>query len=319
MTAAPADGADAGEDGRRLAEAFLGHLRDALNYSPNTLRAYRLDLEDFCGWAAGQGLSLASLTHRDFRRYLASLDEGGLARSSVARRLSAVRSMFSWLAREGLVPENAARAVSTPKLARRLPRVLTEADMERLLAVPDTQAPEGLRDAAMLETLYASGARVGELSGLDVGDVDAASRTARLFGKGGKERVVPLYRAALAALGSYLERGWPLLAAGPARGRAPLPAPGPRDPLFLNSKGARMSADSMRKRFERLLAQAGLAGEATPHTVRHTFATELLEGGADLRSVQELLGHASLSTTQIYTHVTPERLREVAEQAHPRG
>ncbi len=307
----------------RLVARFLDHLGGALNYSPNTVRAYANDLASFVEWARSCGLRLRDLTHRDFRRYLAELDAAGYARKSVARRLSSVRSLFSWLAREGVVEENVARAVSSPKLPKTLPRVLTERDMDRLLAVPDATTPEGLRDRAMVELLYASGARIGELSALNVGDVDPAARTVRLFGKGSKERIVPLYRAALEAVAVYLQHARPLLAAPAAlssgAGAAGRVRTSVGEPFFLNAKGERMSADSLRKRFDALLAKAGLEGAATPHTVRHTFATELLEGGADLRSVQELLGHASLSTTQIYTHVTPERLKEAAEQAHPRG
>ncbi len=312
------DGAADGLGG--LVPAFLSYLEGSLGYSSNTARAYGGDLASFWTWARGAGVDPARAGHRDFRRYLAYLDGAGYARSTVARRLSAVRSFYGWLAREGGGGRNPAAAVSSPKRPRTLPRTLSCAEVERLLAVPDSQTPEGLRDRAMLELLYASGARIGELSALDVGDVDAAGQAVRLFGKGGKERIVPLYAAALDAVDAYVRFGRPVLAA--RAGEAPGDA-GPRrrgeDPLFLNARGGRMSADSMRKRFDRLLAQAGLTGAATPHTMRHTFATELLDGGADLRSVQEMLGHASLSTTQIYTHLTPERLREASLRAHPRG
>ncbi len=338
---AAARGEDAAEGG--LAQdvgAFLDYLEGSLGYSPNTVRAYAGDLESFVAWARGANVDPRQARHRDLRRYMAHLDEDGYARSTTARRLSAVRAFYGWLSCEGGAAQNPAAAVSSPKLPKTLPRTLSASEVERLLSVPDAQKPEGLRDRAMLELLYACGARIGELSSLDVGDVDAAARTVRLFGKGRKERVVPLYAAALDAVGAYVRYGRPLLAAradrdgracegdGAAAGRrqggGSLRAEGGGrteggGPLFLNARGGRMSADSMRKRFDRLLAQAGLAGAASPHTMRHTFATELLDGGADLRSVQEMLGHASLSTTQIYTHLTPERLREASLRAHPRG
>lgn len=307
---------DAGEAPlEREREAFLSYLEGALNYSACTVEAYGRDLRDFCDWTRRSGVDALAATHRDFRRYLASLDEEAYARSTINRKLSALRTFYSWLVREGALDENPARAVASPKMARTLPHVLSEEDMLRLIDVPDTSTPQGLRDRALLETMYATGGRIGEMSSLDLSDVDFASQTVRLFGKGGKERLVPIYRAALDAVSRYVEMGRPVLK-GRASGRRD--SKGAREALFLNERGQRMSSDSMRKRFDRMARQAGIVA-ATPHTVRHTFATEVLEGGANVRSVQELLGHASLSTTQIYTHVTPERLRAVALQAHPRG
>jgi len=303
---------EAGVAHEGLVGGFLEYLGGTLNYSPHTVRAYGCDLESYFEWAAARGLDPLEAGHRDFRRYLASLDADGYARTTVGRKLSAIRTFYGWLVREGEVERNCASVVASPKLPKSLPHVLSCAEVERLLAVPDPKTPEGLRDRAMLELFYASGARVGEMSGLDVGDVDFATQTVRLFGKGSKERIVPLYAAALDAVRAYMlgARG-SLLARAGSSGRETAA-------LFINARGSRMSADAMRKRFDRLLAQAGVGG-ATPHTMRHTFATELLEGGADLRSVQEMLGHASLSTTQIYTHLTPERLKEVSQRAHPRG
>ena len=297
-------------------EQFLSYLGGALNYSPNTVRAYGNDVRAFLAWAQARGLDPVAATHRDFRRYLASLDTDAYARTTVGRRLSAIRTFYGWLAREGVLERNPAGVVSSPKLPRSLPHVLTCIEVERLLAVPNLEEPEGLRDRALLELLYASGARVGEVSALDLGDVDFSGRVVRLFGKGRKERIVPLYQVALDVVRAYVVGGRPVLA---ARAGSVQVVDASLAALFLNSRGSRMSADSIRKRFDRLLAAAGLSGSATPHTMRHTFATELLDGGADLRSVQEMLGHASLSTTQIYTHLTPERLREVSQRAHPRG
>ncbi len=298
-----------------LYDGFLGYLGGVMNYSENTVRAYGVDLTSFFSWAAATGVDICDAGHRDFRRYLAALDSMGYARRTVNRRLSAVRTFCEWLVREGAVRENAAIAVASPKIAKSLPRVMTEAEAERLLSEPEDDTPEGLRDRALMELFYASGARVGELSGLDVGDVDFGGRAIRLFGKGRKERIVPLYDAALEATRRYIADARPVLLARAVPSRAGVATRA----LFINAKGTRMSADSMRKRFERLSASAGVGAGATPHTMRHTFATELLEGGADLRSVQEMLGHASLSTTQIYTHLTPERLKAASLQAHPRG
>lgn len=302
-------------------EAFLAYLGSTLNYSPNTVRAYGCDLEAYLAWADQAGVDPLAVDHRDLRRYLGALDRQGYARTTVGRRLSAVRGFYEWLEREGEVPLNPAQAVASPKLPKPLPHVFTCSEVERLLGSVDPQTPEGLRDRAMVELLYASGARIGELSALDVGDVDRASSTVRLFGKGSKERIVPIYPLAVDAVSSYLRDGRPALLARRSAGRAcgADRVEGRGGPLFVNARGGRMSADSMRKRFARLQAAAGIGGGTSPHTMRHTFATELLEGGADLRSVQEMLGHASLSTTQIYTHVSIERLASVHRQAHPRG
>ncbi len=323
---------------------FLDYLARTANYSAHTVRAYEGDIDSFLGWLDAAGVDGLSLTHRDCRRYLASLDGGDYARTTIARRLSSIRSFYGWLARKGVVDVNPTATLSSPKLPRRLPHALSNGEVESLLGAVDASTPEGLRDRAMLELLNACGARIGELSALDVGDVDRAARTVRLFGKGSKERIVPVYPVALEAVDDYVRMGRPsLVARAGARGVRGVPgdaldgagadgpscAPGtrgvsPNPPsaekaLFINSLGRRMSADSLRRRFDKLSAAVGLDALASPHTMRHTFATELLDGGADLRSVQEMLGHASLSTTQIYTHLSPERLREVSERAHPRG
>lgn len=304
---------------RDLCDAFLSYLLRVRNYSANTADAYAQDLDCFLVWASNCGVDVLSATHRDFRRFLSSLAGAGYAKTTVNRRLSAVRSFYSWLVRQGVIDSNPAAVVSSPKLPKPLPHVLSQDDVSKLLATADTSTPAGLRDAAMVELLYASGARIGELSSLDVDGVDFSGQSVRLYGKGSKERIVPLYRAALAALDAYMFRGRPVLLARGAKGLTDVQAADARRALFINSKGSRMSERSLRARFDRLLTQAGLSGMASPHTMRHTFATEVLEGGADLRSVQEMLGHASLSTTQIYTHLTPERLREASLRAHPRG
>ena len=309
----------AGGQARELADTFLSYLARVRNYSPNTAAAYAQDLDCFLIWASNCGIDVLQATHRDFRRFLSSLSGAGYAKTTVNRRLSAVRSFYSWLVREGVIESNPAAVVSSPKLPKPLPHVLSQEDVEKLLVCADASTPTGALDAALVELLYASGARIGEVASLDVDRIDFSDRSVRLFGKGSKERIVPLYPAALHALDAYLAHARPVLLANHKGGLTAEEAADAQRALFINARGARMSERSLRARFEKLLAQAGLAGMATPHTMRHTFATEVLDGGADLRSVQEMLGHASLSTTQIYTHLTPERLREVSLQAHPRG
>ncbi len=304
---------------RELADTFLSYLARVRNYSPNTAAAYAQDLDCFLIWASNCGIDVLQATHRDFRRFLSSLSGAGYAKTTVNRRLSAVRSFYSWLVREGVIESNPAAVVSSPKLPKSLPHVLSQEDVEKLLECADASTPAGALDAALVELLYASGARIGEVASLDVDRIDFSDKSVRLFGKGSKERIVPLYPAALHALDAYLAHARPVLLANHKGGLTAEEAADAQRALFINARGARMSERSLRARFEKLLAQAGLAGMATPHTMRHTFATEVLDGGADLRSVQEMLGHASLSTTQIYTHLTPERLREVSLQAHPRG
>ena len=304
---------------RELADTFLSYLARVRNYSPNTAAAYAQDLDCFLIWASNCGIDVLQATHRDFRRFLSSLSGAGYAKTTVNRRLSAVRSFYSWLVREGVIESNPAAVVSSPKLPKPLPHVLSQEDVEKLLECADASTPAGALDAALVELLYASGARIGEVASLDVDRIDFSDKSVRLFGKGSKERIVPLYPAALHALDAYLAHARPVLLANHKGGLTAEEAADAQRALFINARGARMSERSLRSRFEKLLARAGLAGMATPHTMRHTFATEVLDGGADLRSVQEMLGHASLSTTQIYTHLTPERLREVSLQAHPRG
>ena len=304
---------------RELADTFLSYLARVRNYSPNTAAAYAQDLDCFLIWASNCGIDVLQATHRDFRRFLSSLSGAGYAKTTVNRRLSAVRSFYSWLVREGVIESNPAAVVLSPKLPKSLPHVLSQEDVEKLLECADASTPAGALDAALVELLYASGARIGEVASLDVDRVDFSDKSVRLFGKGSKERIVPLYPAALHALDAYLAHARPMLLANHKGGLTAEEAADAQRALFINARGARMSERSLRARFEKLLARAGLAGMATPHTMRHTFATEVLDGGADLRSVQEMLGHASLSTTQIYTHLTPERLREVSLQAHPRG
>ena len=296
-------------------DGFIAHISRVEGLSPETVRAYQQHLDAYAACVRAARVDGLEPTVRDLRRYLARLRDRALAPRSIAAHLSAIRSFFSWCEVAGLATGAAAATIQMPKIPQGLPKTLSSEQMKRLLAAPDRATPAGQRDAAMLELFYATGARISELSRLDVEGVDFTGRTVRLFGKGSKERIVPVYPRALEALRTYLDEGRPALLA--AAGRADTPAP--TRPVFISRRGRRMDAAALRRRFRILAAQAGLPSDITPHALRHTFATDLLEGGADLRSVQELLGHASLSTTQLYTHLTPERLKAAVEQAHPRG
>ncbi|QOY59858.1 tyrosine recombinase [Thermophilibacter immobilis] len=292
------------------AERFCRHLGVARNLSDNTVRAYRSDLGAFSDWVRREGVRPLSITHRDLRRYLAELSRAGYCARTVDRHLSALRGLYRWMVLEGVCEREAVSALASPKAPRVLPLAMSDEEVRALLATCGADDPASRRDRAFLELLYATGARVSEASALRVGDVDFSQAQVRLFGKGSKERIVPVYEAALDALGAYLDEARPALAAHARR---------VTDALFLSARGNPMSADALRTRFERRVAQAGLDPALTPHAMRHAFATELLTGGADLRSVQELLGHASLATTQIYTHLSVERLKDATRGAHPRS
>ena len=279
------------------------------NSSQHTVRNYRLDLLDFGRWAARSSVNPLCATRRDMRSYLGDLDYAQYSRRTVNRRLSSVRSFFRWLAAEGLVESNPADVVSGPKLARSLPRTIPPADMARLLSVwRGSEKPADMRNRAILEFLYACGARISETSGLLVDNVDFDTAQVRVFGKGSKERIVPLHELAIASMRDYLFNARPALLAGK---ESPY--------FFVSTRGNQMSPDALRKMFKQSLLAAGLGQTLSPHDMRHTFATDLVEGGADLRSVQEMLGHSSLSTTQIYTHVSISHLKEEHRRTLPRG
>jgi integrase/recombinase XerC len=334
---------------RRLIHRFLEHLEAERNLSPHTVRAYEGDLVRFLGFLARDFLARPPEEIRPedvdglaVRSFLASLHDQGLNRRSQARALSALRSLLGFACREGALAANPAQGIPTPKLPQTLPRHLRPGEVEALLEAPSAVADRGaadgdgagdgtsatpatqssgpaaltsalaLRDRAVLELLYASGLRVGELVGLDWGAIDLAARVLRVLGKGGKERMVPFGRPAATAL-----RRW-LLVWESVRAAAPSATAG-GEPVFLNHRGGRLSDRSVRRVLDRWIEQTTLARGVHPHTLRHTFATHLLEGGADLRAIQELLGHSSLSTTQRYTHVEVERLLNVYRAAHPRA
>jgi integrase/recombinase XerD len=291
-----------------LVDRFLTNLAIERGVSPNTVRAYSADLQRYLEWADRNGMDPIGLNHRQMRGYLAELDRAGYARRTVARRLSAIRSLFSFLVGEGLAPSDPSSVLATPKIPARLPRLVPNDVLDAFLSAPDTSTPIGQRDGAILELLYATGARVGEIAGLSLGALDLSQGQVTLMGKGSKERLVPVYRAAVGRLRLYLASGRPALAK-PISGEA----------VFLSARGMPLSSDAIRRLFKRYLDQAGAAHSLSPHAMRHTFATHLIEGGADLRSVQELLGHVALSTTQIYTHLSMKRVQDVHRDAHPRS
>ena len=281
----------------------------------NTLSSYRRDLTRWTGWLRGCGRErLSEVTEADVAGFLAALrtgddDHPALSASSAGRAVVAVRGLHRFALREGWTTVDAAREVRPPAPARRLPKAISVSQVEALLAAPDADTPLGLRDRALLELLYGTGARISEAIGLDVDDLDRAAGLVRLDGKGGKQRVVPVGSYAGRAVEDYLVRARPgLVAAG--RGSAA---------LFLNARGGRLSRQSAWTVLRAAALRAGIPGEVSPHTLRHCFATHLLDGGADVRVVQELLGHASVTTTQVYTLVTVDRLREVYATAHPRA
>ena len=293
-------------------EQFAVHLRAERGFSEHTVRGYAADLADLEGFARRRGTpAVDALTLDLLRDWLWHSSERGLARASLARRTSSVRALCGWLARQGLLAVDPSLRLRAPKAHSTLPRVLTAGGVEQLLAELEARAAEGsagaVRDLAEIELLYASALRVSELCGLDVDDVDRERLTVRVTGKGDKQRVVPFGVPAARALDRYAAEGRPLLVAGAT------PA------LFLGDRGGRLGSRSVYRLVARLLESLPGSGPAGPHTLRHTAATHLLDGGADLRAVQEMLGHASLGTTQIYTHVSAERLKRAYEQAHPRA
>src|SRR5437016_10646875 len=283
--------------------AYAAHLRTTRHASPHTIRAYLADLRQFLGFADD---GVASVGPETLRHWLRTLD-ATTERSSIARKLAAVRGLFRFLADTGRLAADPTAGVATPKTRRKLPAHLTLDDIDRLLATPRGDTLLGQRDRAILELLYSSGLRVSELTGLDWEHLDADAGLVRVLGKGRKERVVPVGRPALRALETYRTAaagaGWPA-----ARGA-----------VFRNARGGRLTPRSVGRLVDRHVLASGATTKATPHALRHTFATHLLGAGADLRAIQELLGHASLSTTQPYTHVDLRRLMDAYDRAHPRA
>ena len=289
---------------KRAIEKFLRYLEYEKNASSHTLTNYRSDLEAFQNFVGE--IPLEKIDLLVLRRYLADLKAKNLQKISMARKLSTLRSFFRFLCREGYLKTNPIISLRTPKQEKRLPKVLALKEVERLLEGPSGDL-QGLRDRAILETLYSSGLRVSELTQLDLPHIDFIGGVLKVAGKGKKERLTPIGEKALRAIQAYLEK------------RREKKSLRNSEVLFLNKSGGRLSPRSVRRVLDRVIRKTSLAHHVSPHTLRHSFATHLLDRGADLRSVQELLGHQHLSTTQIYTHVTAERLKKVYEKAHPRA
>jgi len=292
--------------------AWLERYLEALerdNASPYTVKNYRTDIGQFLDYSAEHGVNALAGLHRDLvRDYLEELAEAEYARASIARRVFELRAFGDYLVRHKAWEQNLFRRIYAPRIPRRLPRYLTVEEVQQLLAVPDSASPQGMRDRAIIETLYASGVRVAELSALNVRDVDVRSGEMRVIGKGDKERMVLLGRPAAAALRAYIDVGRPAQLGEHAT-----------NALFLNRFGGRLSVRSVDEIVRQAGVVAGIEQTVTPHLLRHTFATHMLDGGADLRVVQELLGHENLATTQIYANVTQKRAREIYLRAHPRA
>jgi site-specific recombinase XerD len=290
--------------------ALLGFRREleTRGASRHTLRAYGNDLSELAGWATGRGRAPGELVYRDLRAYASTLSERGLAPATVARKLAAVRSLHDHLVRAQGAAQNPGELLPSPKRGSRLPRVLGPDQIAALLDRVPASGPLEVRDRALLELAYACGLRAEEIVNLDLDSPDFESEALRVTGKGSKTRIVPMGEPAQRALERYLQAARPALA---ANGQEPA--------LFLSRRGRRLSPSDVRRRLERWVREAAVAGHVSPHTLRHSFATHLLEGGADLRSIQELLGHASVSTTQVYTRVEPQRLRREYARSHPRA
>ena len=306
-------------------KAFLEHLRLNENASAHTVRAYDSDLSQYLVFLASHldrrvsDLGPADLDHLNARAFLGDRHKRGNSKSSAARKLSAIRAFGRYLRREGLIEGDPAALVGTPKREQRIPSHLAVDEMSKLLDTPDTTDPLGRRDKAILELFYASGLRLSELVGLDLDDVNLSGRVVRVLGKGRKERIVPFNRSAADALRAWLGDRAAIAPSALRRGKDVRPRGRPRDPLFLNYQGARLSTRSEDKLVRRYVAACSTRYGISPHALRHSFATHLLEAGADLRAIQELLGHARLSTTQRYTHVNAAQLIETYRKAHPKA
>ncbi|NOZ51182.1 MAG: site-specific tyrosine recombinase XerD [Chloroflexi bacterium] len=295
-------------------QAFLDFLIAERLYSDNTVSAYKNDLNQFYQYLLGLDASVTprgwgNVTRDHILGYMLEMKEREYATSTTARKIAAVKSFFNFLKGQGIIRSSPASNMDSPKVEKHLPSAISHEEVERLLAAPQGTAPSVRRDRAILEVLYATGLRVSELVSLNVADVDFESGTVRCLGKGNKERILPIYEQALANLRLYVEQGRPKLL-----------SPEDQEPaLFLNRRGKRLTRQGLWLIIKRYVGRADIQSSVTPHTLRHSFATHMLRGGAGLREVQQMLGHASISTTQVYTQVSKEHLREVYDETHPRA
>ena len=291
-----------------LAE-FLDYLLIERGLANNTISAYRRDIQGYIAFLQLQRIKDINETSRTtIVSYLLLMQKNGKASSSISRACAAIKAFYQYLFRENLIDEDATANLETPKFEQRLPRVLTLEEVESVLNQPDITKPTGLRDRAMIELLYATGMRVTELISLSLGDVNTQMGFLRCFGKGSKERIIPVNSSAISYLNTYLANTRSVLLKGKQS-----------DILFVNSRGGRLSRQAFWKAIKKYAKMAKINKQITPHTLRHTFATHLIENGADLRAVQEMLGHADISTTQIYTHISRSRIKEVYDKTHPRA
>ena len=296
----------------KLSLDFVAKLEHEKGFSEHTLRAYHKDLLQFDNFLkAEKRSSLESINHLLLRRFLAVLRSKNYSKRTIARKLASIRSFFKFLIREGELVANPFEMLRTPKQDKKLPQFLSITDVDVLLKTPDSSSMMGLRDMAIMETLYSTGIRVSELVGLDEGHIDFTSGMIKVQGKGKKERLVPIGSHAINALNEYIN-------SKPRSKKKEEKSVSRSEPLFLNKYGDRLTARSVARSLDKYLKASGINLLTSPHTFRHSFATHLLDKGADLRSVQEMLGHSSLSTTQVYTHITTERLKNVYDKAHPR-
>jgi integrase/recombinase XerD len=309
----------------RLVLDFLAYLQLERGLSRNTLNAYRSDLQQFGAFLAQRGLSAVEARHGDLAAFLSELagPPAPVAAATLGRKVACLRSFYRHLRREGAIEHDPTAELRGPRKSQRLPQVLSRDEVARLLSQPKGTAPRALRDRALLETMYACGLRASEAIGLELSDVDLDEGVVRARGKGSKERLVPIGRQAVAALEVYCRRGRPALL-GPGGDRSGTAGSGGGSPpgggrLFLNHRGSGLTRQGLYKIVQGHAGSAGLQQKMSPHTLRHTFATHLLAGGCDLRSLQEMLGHADLATTQVYTHLSAERLKDAYFSAHPRA
>ncbi len=293
----------------RLVDGFLLHLATERRLSPHTVEAYGADLRRLTAFLLNGGIAVGDFRRPECLAFLTSLRGEGLCARSAARHVSSLRAFFRYLVREGVLEANPLADVRSPKIGRPLPKYLTVTEVERLLDAPDRSSPEGMRDRAMLDLMYASGLRATEVVTLRLENLDMNAGFVRVLGKRGKERVVPVARAALDTVRDYLSGARPVF----LRGKPP------NNALFLSRRGRRITRQTLWNRIARWAHAAGIRQKISPHVLRHSFAGHLLAGGADLRAVQAMLGHADIATTQIYTYVTPERIREIHRKHHPRG
>jgi integrase/recombinase XerC len=288
---------------QRHIDKFINYLKVEKNASEHTIKNYKTDLDSFSHFFGDKDIS--EVDHLALRRFLAEMRAKNYAKRTIARHLASLRSLFRFLYREGHIKSNPLTAISSPKLDKKLPKFLDVDKVTKLMLKPDIKTEAGLRDRALLETLYSTGIRVSELVGLDSSDIDQFAGVIKVFGKGSKERIVPIGEEALGAIRKYNDK----------KGKKDRS----KDAVFLNNRGGRLTDRSVRRVLDKYIRACAIEEKISPHSLRHSFATHLLDRGADLRSVQELLGHMNLSTTQIYTHVTMDRLKSVYDKAHPRA